>query len=58
VGDRHLEAALHNNLADIYHAMGESDRAMQELKKAVVIFAEIGVQEGEIVPEVWKLTEW
>jgi len=58
VGDRHLEAALHNNLADIYHAMGESDQAMQELKKAVVIFAEIGVQEGEIVPEVWKLTEW
>lgn len=58
VGDRHLEAALHNNLADIYHAMGETDQAMQELKKAVVIFAEIGVQEGEIVPEVWKLTEW
>jgi tetratricopeptide (TPR) repeat protein len=58
VGDLHLEAALHNNLADIYHAMGETDLAMQELKKAVVIFAEIGVHEGEIVPELWKLTEW
>jgi tetratricopeptide (TPR) repeat protein len=58
VGDRHLEAALHNNLADIFHNLGETDQAMQELKKAAVIFAEIGLQEGEIVPEVWKLTEW
>lgn len=58
LGDRHLEAALHNNLADILHTQGESDLAMEELKKAVVIFSEIGVQQGEIVPEVWKLTEW
>lgn len=58
LGDRHLEAALHNNLADVLHTQGNTEDAMEELKKAVLIFSEIGVHEGEIVPEVWKLTEW
>jgi predicted ATPase/DNA-binding SARP family transcriptional activator len=58
LGDRHHAAALHNNLADLYHASGQRERAMEQLKKAVVIFAEIGGQTAEPLPEIWKLTEW
>ncbi len=56
-GDRHREAALHNNLADLLHAAGRHDDAMDELKRAVAIFAEVGA-EGEPQPEVWKLARW
>ena len=61
-GDRHREAALLNNLADLYHAAGQEQQAMAHLTKAVVIFAEIGIdasgREGGYNPEIWKLTEW
>jgi hypothetical protein len=31
---------------------------MEELKRAVAIFAEIGADAGEAQPEIWKLVEW
>jgi tetratricopeptide (TPR) repeat protein len=59
-GDKHREAALHNNLADLLHSAGRGDEAMAHLKRAVALFAEIGVTGDELVwqPEIWKLTEW
>jgi tetratricopeptide (TPR) repeat protein len=57
-GDRHRAAALHNNLADLYHFTGDEEQAMAHLKKAVIIFAEIGEQAGESQSEIWKLAEW
>lgn len=57
-GDRHREAALRNNLADLLHVEGREEEAMAELKQAVTLFAEIGVQAGEARAEIWKLTEW
>jgi hypothetical protein len=57
-GDRHREAALHNNLADLFHAAGQSEAAMTHLKQAVTIFAEIGAEAGAPQPEIWKLVEW
>ena len=57
-GDRHREAALHNNLADLFHAAGRSEPAMSHLKRAVTIFAELGVEEDTMLPEIWKLVEW
>jgi len=57
-GDRHREAALHNNLADLFHAAGNSEAAMSHLKQAVSIYAEIGVEAGAVRPEIWKLAEW
>ena len=57
-GDRHREAALHNNLADLLHAAGESEAAMSHLKQAVAIFADIGAEAGPMQPEIWKLVEW
>jgi tetratricopeptide (TPR) repeat protein len=57
-GDRHREAALHNNLADLLYAAGRSEVAMSHLKQAVSIYAEIGVEAGTVQPVIWKLTEW
>lgn len=57
-GDRHRTAALHDNLADYLHRAGEEEQAMEELKKAVALFAEVGLEPGELVPEVWLLKEW
>ena len=57
-GDRHHEAALHSNVADLLHATGQLDAAMLHLKQAVKIFSEIGVEQGAVRPEIWKLTEW
>jgi hypothetical protein len=31
---------------------------MEELKRAVSLFAEVGLEPGELVPEVWFLKEW
>jgi tetratricopeptide (TPR) repeat protein len=58
-GDRHREAALLNNLADLHHAAGHDEASMDYLRKAVVIFADIGGETAvEPLPEIWKLTEW
>ena len=57
-GDRHRAAALHNNLADLYHRTGHSDAAMQHLKQAVALFAEIGATVQTQIPEIWRLSEW
>lgn len=57
-GDVHRQAALENNLADLFHAEGRADEAMDHLKRAVALFAEIGGRPGDLQPEVWKLIEW
>ncbi len=57
-GDRHREAAMHNNLADLLHADGRREAAMVHLKEAVRIYAEIGVEAGAVQPQIWKLAEW
>jgi len=56
-GDRHREAALHNNLADLLHLAGHHAEAMDHLKQAVAIFAEVG-EPGTLEPEIWKLVSW
>jgi len=58
-GDRHREAALRNNLADLMRQAGEEAQSMAHLKQAVAISAEIG-EPGVLPtnPEIWKLAEW
>ncbi len=58
LGDRHRRAALENNLADLHRAEGRDDEAMDHLKRAVAIFAEIEGRPGVLEPEIWKLVEW
>lgn len=57
-GDRHRIAALHDTLADMFHAGGDEEAAMGELKQAVAMFAEVGEDPGSYEPEVWLLKEW
>ncbi len=57
-GDRHLEAAVENNLADQLHAIGRTEEAMDHLKRAVSILADVGGTPGELEPEIWKLVAW
>jgi len=57
-GDRHHEAALHSNLADLLHLAGRVEDAQEHLRASVAIYAEIGIVAGEYQPEIWKLTEW
>ncbi len=57
-GERHLEAAVENSLADQLHAVGRIDESMAHLKRAVAIFAEVGGNPGELEPEIWKLVAW
>ena len=58
MGLRHREAAMLNNLADLAHQQGHKEESMDFLKRAVVIFTEIGQETGEHQPEIWKLSEW
>ena len=58
LGDRHLMAALHNNLADALHLAAESDEAMTALTEAVRLFVDVRSGTGTWEPDVWLLTEW
>ncbi|MFN8622453.1 MAG: AAA family ATPase [Chloroflexota bacterium] len=58
IGDRHRQAAIENNLADLCHAAGRAEEALDHLARAVALFAEIGGRPGELEPEIWKLVEW
>ena len=57
LGDRHQLAALHSNLADALHAVGDEEPAKRHLTESARLFAEVG-EEGGWEPEIWKLSEW
>ncbi|HEY3335877.1 MAG TPA: AAA family ATPase [Candidatus Limnocylindrales bacterium] len=57
-GETHLEAAVENNLADQLHAAGRTEEAIEHLKRAVTLFADVGGRPGELEPEIWKLVSW
>jgi DNA-binding SARP family transcriptional activator/Tfp pilus assembly protein PilF len=57
-GDRHREAALENNLADLFHAAGRTEESMEHQLRAVAIFSEVGGDERTRLPEIWKLVSW
>ncbi|MGQ0831980.1 MAG: AAA family ATPase [Microthrixaceae bacterium] len=58
IGDRHREAALRDQLAEVLHELGRREEAMAQLKQAVAIFADIGSSDGSVLTEVWRLSEW
>jgi len=57
LGDRHREAALRNNRADLLHALGRPREAAEEQVRSVTAFAEVGDRQG-FEPEIWKLVDW
>jgi tetratricopeptide (TPR) repeat protein len=58
IGDRHLEAAVENHLADLLHDAGREPASMEHLKRAVALFAEIGEGQPEREPGIWALAAW
>ena len=58
IGDRHLEAAVENHLADLLHDAGRTDESMVHLKRAVALFAEVGEGAPERDPGIWTLAAW
>lgn len=58
IGDRHLEAAVENHLADMLHDAGRPDASMDHLKRAVALFAEVGEGVPERDPGIWALAAW
>lgn len=56
-GDLHREAAILNNVADLLYRAGQRDEALDYIKRAVAIFAEIG-EPDDHEPEIWKLVDW
>jgi hypothetical protein len=53
----HGEAALHRAIADLLCTAGKHDEAKPQLKESARIMREIGDEEGEYQPEIWKLLE-
>ncbi|MBV9328070.1 MAG: tetratricopeptide repeat protein [Chloroflexi bacterium] len=58
LGDRHQEAALLTNAADLLRAAGRTSEAIERVKSAVAILADIGGELSSLQPEIWKLSEW
>ena len=58
IGDRHLEAAVENHIADICHDAGRTEESMAHLKRAVSLFAEVGESATEREPGIWALAAW
>jgi DNA-binding SARP family transcriptional activator len=56
IGDRHLEGAVENHLADLLHAAGRDDDAMVHLRRAVEAFAEVGGEAVDQDPGIWMLS--
>ena len=56
IGDRHLEGAVENHLADILHEAGREDESMVHLRRAVEAFAEIERDPAEFGPGIWMLS--
>ncbi len=53
LGDRHREAALRNNRADLLHALGRPREAVEELARSVTAFSGVGDRDG-LEPEIWE----
>jgi len=58
IGNRHGQACAYDNLGQVYIDRGDEELAMDNLKKAVTIMAEIAVDKSELVPEMWEIDGW
>jgi tetratricopeptide (TPR) repeat protein len=58
IGDRHLEAAVENHVADFLHDAGRDELAMDHLKRAVALFADIGEGVPDREPGIWAHSAW
>ena len=55
IGDRHLEAAVENHLADLLHEAGRDEDALEHLRRSVAAFSEFDGDPADPDPGVWML---
>jgi DNA-binding SARP family transcriptional activator len=55
IGDRHLEAAVENHLADLLHEAGRDEDALAHLRRSVEAFSEFDGDPADPDPGVWML---
>ena len=56
IGDRHLEAAVENHLADLLHDAGRDAEARPHQVRAMAAFAEVGGDPADPDPGIWMLS--
>ena len=56
IGDRHLEAAVENHVADLLHGAGREADSLVHLRRAVEAFAEVGGDPADPDPGIWMLS--
>ena len=56
IGDRHLEAAVENHLADLLHAAGRDEEALEHLRRSVEAFSEFDGDPADPDPGIWMLS--
>ena len=56
IGDRHLEAAVENHLADLLHAAGRDNEALEHLRRSVEAFSEFDGGPADPDPGIWMLS--
>lgn len=58
LGDRHREAMLESNLADLLHRASCDEEAEQRMRRCAALLADVGADGEELRPEIWRLVEW
>jgi DNA-binding SARP family transcriptional activator len=58
IGDRHLEAAVEDHLADLLHAAGRDEASREHQRRAAAAFAELGGDPADPDPGIWMLAAW
>ena len=58
LGNLHGLARAYDNLSQLHMDREDKETAMEFMKKAVAILAEISVDQSEILPEMWQSGAW
>jgi tetratricopeptide (TPR) repeat protein len=58
LGNRHGTARIYDNLSQVFSETGQKDKAIEYIKKAVAILADISTDETGPSPEMWQSGAW
>ena len=58
LGNKHGTARIYDNLSQVYSETGQKDKAIDYMKKAVTILADISAEDTGPSPEMWQSGAW